>query len=132
MEKYRELVDYLLSSYPNIIRPALGAIPYPYLIPGGFYTQQWDWDAYFMANHLCNRREPKPQYLKYWVDNFLSNFDPHEDTPACERADETVIRHPSLILKPFLARGAVRAMKDNHDEDWGREVFPKVENTVLR
>ena len=38
-------------------------------------------------------------------------IDPEEDTPACVRADEKVIRHPSLILKPFLARGAVRAMK---------------------
>ena len=132
MEKYRELVEYLLNRYPDIIRPACGAIPNPYLIPGGFYTQQWDWDAYFMANHLCSRKEPRPQYLKYWVDNFLSIFDPNEDTPACVRADEKVVRHPSLILKPFFARGALRAMKDNHDEAWGREVFPKVASTLER
>jgi len=132
MEKYRELVSFLLDRHSDIIRPGVGAIPYPYLIPGGFYTQQWDWDAYFMANHLCNRRDPKPQYLKYWADNFLSIFDPNEDTPACVRADQKVIRHPSLILKPFLARGAARAMKDNHDFDWGREVFPKVESTLIR
>ena len=85
-----------------------------------------------MANHLCNRRPPKPQYLKYWVDNFLSIFDPEEDTPACVRADEKILRHPSLILKPFLARGAARAMRDNDDIAWGREVFPKVLLTVER
>ena len=132
MEKYFELVDFLKACQKDIIRPAFGAIPNPYLIPGGFYTQQWDWDAYFMANHLCNRRPPKPQYLKYWVDNFLSIFDPEEDTPACVRADEKILRHPSLILKPFLARGAARAMKDNDDFAWGREVFPKVLMTVER
>ena len=132
MEKYRELVNFLKNTYPDIIRPACGAIPYPYLIPGGFYTQQWDWDAYFMANHLCNRKDPQPRYLRYWVDNFLSIFDPEEDTPACVRADEKIIRHPSLILKPFFARGALRAMKDNRDEDWGREVFPKVAGTLER
>ena len=132
MEKYLELVDFLKASYKDIIRPPCGAIPYPYLIPGGFYTQQWDWDAYFMANHLCGRRDPQPQYLKYWVDNFLSIFDPEEDTPACVRADQKVLRHPSLILKPFFARGALRAMKDNKDFDSGREVFPKIESTIAR
>lgn len=132
MEKYRELVSFLKARYPDIIRPAFGSIPYPYLIPGGFYNQQWDWDAYFMAIHLCNRKDAQPIYLKYWVDNFLSIFDPNEDTPACVRADEKVVRHPSLILKPFFARGAVRAMKDNHDEAWGKAVFPKVESTIER
>ena len=125
-----KIQDFLSSQIPKIIRPAGGGIPYPYLIPGGFYTQQWDWDAFFMATHLANRSQPQPQYLRYWTDNFLSIFKEDEETPACVREDSKIIRHASLILKPFMAQGACRALTLMRDLDWGKKIFPKIKATV--
>lgn len=31
----------------QVIKEPQGFIKYPYLIPAGFYSQLWDWDAYF-------------------------------------------------------------------------------------
>ena len=33
----------------QVVKEPQGFIKYPYLIPAGFYSQLWDWDAFFMA-----------------------------------------------------------------------------------
>ena len=38
----------------QVVKEPDGFIKYPYLIPAGFYSQLWDWDAFFMANHFIS------------------------------------------------------------------------------
>lgn len=43
------------------------------MIPAGFYSQLWDWDAFFMANHFISRNQP--EYMKYWAMTYLDGID---------------------------------------------------------
>ena len=43
----------------QVVKEPNGFIKYPYLIPAGFYSQLWDWDAFFMANHFISKGEPE-------------------------------------------------------------------------
>ena len=38
----------------QVVKEPNGFIKYPYLIPAGLYSQLWDWDAFFMANHFIS------------------------------------------------------------------------------
>src|SRR5215467_3109739 len=58
---------------PQSIRPAEGFIRYDYLIPAGYYKQMWDWDGFFIGSHLA--QQGKPQYLKWWVLDFVAAID---------------------------------------------------------
>ncbi len=42
------LIQKTFAHYKDKVkRKAQGALPYDYLIPSGYYEEQWDWDALF-------------------------------------------------------------------------------------
>jgi alpha,alpha-trehalase len=67
MDKLNKLRTELTAEFgrlqPQVIRPAEGYLKYPYLIPAGFYKQMWDWDGFFMGNHLASIGKKKKLYI---------------------------------------------------------------------
>ena len=62
---YQELSAQYDTLRLQVVREPAGYLKYPYLIPAGFYSQLWDWDAFFMANHFISRNQP--EYMKYLI-----------------------------------------------------------------
>ena len=116
----------------GVIRPASGAIKYPFCIPGGFYEQQWDWDGFFIAVHLAGRTPARPEYLKYWALNVLASELPDGDVAACITPDGPRLAHPSLRLKPFLAQGAELAGRLMDDDSWLESRYDDVVRMATR
>lgn len=101
---------------PQVIQPAEGYLKYPYLIPAGFYKQMWDWDGFFIGNHLAS--VGKPEYLKYWVLNFVEGIDQEGYVAGCATVDGPRAIFGKFAMKPFLAQGAYFASEKLNDYSW--------------
>ncbi len=101
---------------PQSIRPAEGFIKYDYLIPAGFYKQMWDWDGFFIGCHLCSIG--KPEYLKWWVLNFVEAIDSEGYVPGCITTQGPRPVFGKFAMKPFLAQGAYFSSKASGDFGW--------------
>lgn len=101
---------------PQSIRPAEGFIKYDYLIPAGFYKQMWDWDGFFIGYHLCSIG--RPEYLKYWVLNFVAAIDSEGYVPGCITNKGPRPIFGKFAMKPFLAQGAFLSSVYLKDFSW--------------
>jgi len=109
----RQKLDYSLC---QIKRPAQGVLRHDYLVPGGPYNEQWDWDAFFMGVALLAEDASEAIYLKNWTLNYLDNAAEDGKVPGCitpQGADRR-LNH----MKPFLAQGAYLAGKTLNDFSW--------------
>ena len=89
-------------------RNASGALPYPYLVPAGPYSEQWDWDSLFMGVALASYGGAP--YFEGTFLNFLhaTNLSTGE-LPGC-----LTPQGPSKTLyhaKPVIIQGALLAAR---------------------
>jgi alpha,alpha-trehalase len=127
-----ELLQHLERLRPGVIRPPSGMIRHPYCIPGGYYSQQWDWDGFFIAAHLAARRPARPEFLKFWTLNVLASEMPDGEVPACIAPEGPRHFQYSLLLKPFLAQAAELAGRLAGDDTWVGPLYPKLVRIATR
>jgi len=106
---------------PQVIQPAEGYLKYPYLIPGGFYKQMWDWDGFFMGCHLASIG--KPEYLKYWALNLIEGIDDEGYVSACATTKGPRPLFGKFSMKPFLSQGVFFTSKMLNDFNWMEEHY---------
>lgn len=113
----------------QVVKEPNGFIKYPYLIPAGFYSQLWDWDAFFMANHFISKGEP--EYMKNWVLTFSQGIDNDGYVAGCMTKDGPRQAYSGrFAMKPFLSQGAYHYAKATGDWEWIRPVYKSL-NDVL-
>lgn len=101
---------------PQVIQPAEGYLKYPYLIPAGFYKQMWDWDGFFIGNHLAS--EGEPEYLKYWALNLIEGIDKDGYVSGCATTKGPRPIFGKFAMKPFLSQGVYFASAKLRDFSW--------------
>lgn len=110
-------------------RPAKGALKHDYLVPGGPYEEQWDWDAFFIGVSLLADIKSEAIFLKGWALNYLhhtdtkTGFTPGLVTPA---GRDTRLHH----IKPFLAQGIYFASKALNDFSWVKSEYTKLKLSI--
>lgn len=112
-----------------IKRPAKGHIPYDYLVPAGPYSEQWDWDAFFMGVALSADISAESIYLRNWALNYIINAKNNGKVAGCLTAkgfDERLNQ-----MKPLLAQGAYLAGKFLKDYKWIKPYWSKLKKIVL-
>lgn len=112
-----------------IKKRAKGVLLYDYLVPGGYYHEQWDWDAFFIGVALSSDIASEAIYLRNWTLNFISNARPNGKVAGCLTAkgyDER-LNH----MKPFLAQGAYLAGKFLADFTWLKKYWTRMKKIVL-
>lgn len=113
----------------QVVRQPDGFIKYPYLIPAGFYSQLWDWDAFFMANHFISRGEP--EYMKNWVMTFSQGIDKDGYVAGCMTKEGPRQAYSGkFAMKPFLSQGAYHYSNATGNWQWLRPIYKQL-NKVL-
>lgn len=113
----------------QVIKEPQGFIKYPYLIPAGFYSQLWDWDAYFMANHFISKGQP--EYMKNWVLTFSQGIDEDGYVAGCMTKDGPRQAYSGrFAMKPFLSQGAYHYSKATDDWEWLRPIYKDLEKVI--
>ena len=91
----------------DTFRPPLGFLKFPYLVPAGPYSEQWDWDGMFMGIALLDYGS-----LPYFVGtfkNFLSAVNvTNGDLPGCltpNGPSATLYHAKPLIIQSALLAG---------------------------
>ena len=108
----------------RVIRPAEGFLKFPYLIPAGFYQQMWDWDGYFMGTWFIYKG--KPEYMRYWAENFLSIVDERGYTSGCVTTEGPRVKRGTFAMKPFLSQGVQRYCEATGDYEWVRPYYDRL------
>ncbi len=71
-EERRQLIDgYFLKDIKTLYKEPMGAMKYPYVVPGGSYLDLWDWDSFFVA---CAVPESGIPYARGSVENILEGI----------------------------------------------------------
>ena len=115
---------------PQTIRPAVGYIRYPYLIPAGYYAQMWDWDGFFIGAHWANQDPAKATLLRDWVLGFASSADADGYVAGCITPTGPRPLFGKFAMKPFLAQGALLAAERLNDYEWVRPVWPQMQQVL--
>lgn len=111
-----EIRSTLAYAIEGIKRPAKGKLAHDYLVPAGPYTEQWDWDAFFMGVALTSEQSAEAIYLRNWALNIIENADPSGKVAGCLTSSGW---DPRLHqMKPFLAQGAYLAGRALDDFGW--------------
>ena len=126
------LLDSLSQKYdalrPKVIQPAEGYLKYPYLIPAGFYKQMWDWDGFFMGNHLVSIG--KPEYLKYWALNLIQGIDDEGYVSGGATTKGPRLIFGKFAMKPFLSQGVYFSSKGLDDFTWVEEHYESLKKVL--
>lgn len=126
---HSRLADGFVELRKQVVREPNGFIKYPYLIPAGFYSQLWDWDAFFMANHFITKGEP--EYMKNWVMTFSQGIDDDGYVAGCMTKDgPRNVYSGRFAMKPFLSQGAYHYSKATGDWEWLRPIYKDLENVI--
>jgi alpha,alpha-trehalase len=128
IQMYADIQTEFARLRPQVIHPAQGYIKLEYLVPAGFYQQMWDWDGFFIGNHLASIGQP--QYLKYWTLNFASGVDAEGYVPGCftEKGPRPIFG--KFAMKPFLAQGAYLSAKALDDFSWIEPVWESIKKVI--
>lgn len=106
----------------QVVKEPKGFIKYPYLIPAGFYSQLWDWDAFFMANHFISKGQP--EYMKNWVMTFSQGIDKDGYVAGCMTTEGPRQAYSGkFAMKPFLSQGAYHYSQATGDWEWLRPIY---------
>ncbi|MCM1139432.1 MAG: hypothetical protein NC453_12750 [Muribaculum sp.] len=128
-EVYNKLKDGYVELRKQVVREPQGFIKHPYLIPAGFYSQLWDWDAFFMANHFISKGEP--EYMKNWVLTFAQGIDDDGYVAGCMTKDgPRNVYSGRFAMKPFLSQGAYQYSKATGDWDWLRPHYDALKSVI--
>lgn len=113
----------------EVVRQPQGFIKHPYLTPAGFYSQLWDWDAFFMANHFISKGEP--EYMKSWVLTFTQGIDDDGYVAGCMTKDgPRNVYSGRFAMKPFLSQGAYHYSEATGDYEWLRPIYPSLKKVI--
>jgi alpha,alpha-trehalase len=113
----------------QVVKEPAGFIRYPYLIPAGFYSQLWDWDAFFMANHFISKDEP--EYMKNWVLTFSQGIDENGYVAGCMTQDGPRQAYSGkFAMKPFLSQGAYHYSKATGNWEWIRPIYGRLNKVI--
>lgn len=113
----------------QVVKEPNGFIKYPYLIPAGFYSQLWDWDAFFMANHFISKGQP--EYMKNWVMTFSQGIDDDGYVAGCMTKDGPRRAYTGkFAMKPFLSQGAYQYSKATGDWEWLRPLYDRLGKVI--
>ncbi len=113
----------------QVVKEPKGFIKYPYLIPAGFYSQLWDWDAFFMANHFISKGQP--EYMKNWVLTFSQGIDDDGYVAGCMTSDGPRRAYSGkFAMKPFLSQGAYQYSKATGEWEWLRPIYKSLDNVL--
>lgn len=129
----KQIRDYALANYRQMLRQPDGLLKYPFLVPGSVYENDlWDWDSW-LANIALRQlvNDDISTYEKGSILNYLElmNDDgrapvivtPQFMLPDVHKAKE------SNIHKPCLAQHAAFLVKcENGDARWLRPYFAKL------
>lgn len=116
---------------PQVIMPADGYLQYPYMIPAGFYKQMWDWDGFFIGNHLGSLDPENGKYLKYWALNFLNSIDDEGYIAGCITTNGPRPIFGRFAVKPFLAQGVYFASEKLGDYSWMKEYYVSLRKVLI-
>lgn len=120
---YTDLTREFTKLRPQVIMPADGYLTYPYMIPAGFYKQMWDWDGFFIGNHLASLDPKNGQYLQFWTLNFLQSIDSVGYISGCITTEGPRPIFGRFAIKPFLAQGAYFASAYLQDFSWLKDQY---------
>ncbi len=113
----------------QVVKEPKGFIKYPYLIPAGFYSQLWDWDAFFMANHFISKGQP--EYMKNWVLTFSQGIDDDGYVAGCMTSDGPRRAYSGkFAMKPFLSQGGYQYSKATGEWEWLRPIYKSLDNVL--
>lgn len=127
-EVYASLSKSYVQMRKNVIRPAKGFLKYDYLVPAGFYSQLWDWDAFFMANHFISKGEP--QHMEHWVKTFAGAVDKDGYVPGCIITTGPRPIFGKFAMKPFLSQGAYHYSKAVGDFTWLKPYYDNMKKVL--
>ncbi|MBQ8372328.1 MAG: glycoside hydrolase family 37 [Clostridia bacterium] len=79
----RMIKDYSAEAYKKLMRPSMGKLKHPFIVPGAVYAYQlWDWDSWLtdiaVRQILLDKGEISPEYLaceRGCILNFLDSAD---------------------------------------------------------
>ncbi len=129
----KQIRDYALANYRQMLRQPDGLLKYPFLVPGSVYENDlWDWDSW-LANIALRQLvdDDISTYEKGSILNYLElmNDDgrmPVIVTPQFMLPDVHTVKE-SNIHKPCLAQHAAFLVKcENGDARWLRPYFAKL------
>jgi len=120
--------QHLLYAKADIIKPAEGKLKHDYLVPAGPYSEQWDWDAFFMCISLITEDISHAKYLKNWVLNYLENSSADGKVPGCVTPQGPDPRLKQM--KPLIAQGAALASIYLNDWQWLLPHFDRLKCVV--
>ena len=128
-EELNEVYAELKSIYEEdlshrVIRPGEGYLKYPYLIPSGYYSQMWDWDAFYMGNYFCSKG--KPEYLRYWALNLIEGIDENGYVSGCATTKGPRPIFGDFSMKPYLSQGVLLASRASGDFSWVEPYYDKL------
>ena len=109
-------------------KQASGFIRHDYLVPGGPYEEQWDWDGFFIGSALSRIIHSEAIYLKNWTLNYLDHGRKDGFTPGLltPQGVDKRLKH----IKPFLAQGASLAGWHLKEYGWLMSVWPKLKKSL--
>ncbi len=116
---------------PQVIMPAEGYLKHDYLIPAGFYKQMWDWDGFFIGNHLMNQSAENARYLKGWVLNFANSIDTNGYVSGCITTKGPRPIFGKFAMKPFLSQGAYLISKRIGDFTWLKPLYDRLKKVLV-
>src|SRR3989344_6826681 len=82
MDLATQVKQALAPKKAQVKRRAKGFIKHDYLVPGGPYEEQWDWDAFFIGVSLASEIPSEAAYLKNWALNYLEHVHADGYTPG--------------------------------------------------
>lgn len=115
----------------GVKRRAQGKLPYDYLVPSGYYEEQWDWDAFFIGMALASDIPSEGIFLRNVALNLLHNARKDGFIPGCITKDGPEGGHRSFLMKPFLAQGAYFSSAFLNDFSWILPHFSLLKTVVL-
>lgn len=126
---HRRLSNGFTELRKEVVRQPEGFIKHPYLIPAGFYSQLWDWDAFFMANHFISKGEP--DYMKHWVETFCQGIDTDGYVAGCmTKTGPRNVYSGRFAMKPFLSQGAYHYSKATGNWEWLRPHYEALNKVI--
>ncbi|MDQ6985177.1 MAG: trehalase family glycosidase [Candidatus Dojkabacteria bacterium] len=121
----------LAADKVRIKKRANGSIQHDYLVPGGYYEEQWDWDAFFMGVGLTAEIPSEAIYLKNWALNYIKASNEEGFAPGCVTPKGEEQGHRWFLMKPFLAQGISIASKNLNEFEWIKPFWNKIKKMVM-
>lgn len=128
----QQTIKKTLAVYKTYVkRRAKGALRHDYLVPSGYYEEQWDWDGFFIGMALASDIPSEAIYLRNWALNYIESSESDGYTPGCVSPKGPESGHRRFLMKPFLAQGAYLASRFLNDYSWINPYWEKIKQIVL-